>query len=359
MQRNDLIGIGAGFVATVLFGSAAASTAFAGILFYLCPLPLCLAGLAWSTRAAALAAITATLLLSLILGPAVGLVFALTLGAPMVLFCYLLLLCRTVPGPSGSEAPGSSTQQATPSAVSQDIPPAAVPAQAQTGPQAGQQEPETGIEWYPPGRLVGWASLVAGGLAAILVLVISYDSQSFHAAIRTILQSKAFHELDPKGTLLSKDNIDRFVKIVSAVLPAAFAVVWLTISLLNLWLAGLIARTSGRALRPWPKLDELELPNIFFVVFVIALIGSFLPGIIGRIAIGFAGALLIGFVLQGLAVIHAATRGMAARPVLLAVVYLAILLLGWVAILVAILGLAEPMLNLRGRLTEAKDHHHQ
>jgi hypothetical protein len=37
------------------------------------------------------------------------------------------------------------------------------------------------------------------------------------------------------------------------------------------------------------------------------------------------------------------------RGVLLAAVYLAILLLGWVAIVVAIIGLAEPSLGLRQR----------
>ena len=43
------------------------------------------------------------------------------------------------------------------------------------------------------------------------------------------------------------------------------------------------------------------------------------------------------------------------RGLLLTAVYLGILLLGWVAIAVAILGLGEPLLRLRGR----KDQHGQ
>ena len=80
-----------------------------------------------------------------------------------------------------------------------------------------------------------------------------------------------------------------------------------------------------------------------------ALAASFLPGLPGLLATGLAGALLFAYVLQGLAVIHVYSRGMPMRVLLLATVYLGILLLGWVAILVAILGLAEPLLGLRQR----------
>jgi hypothetical protein len=116
-----------------------------------------------------------------------------------------------------------------------------------------------------------------------------------------------------------------------------------------MWLAGVIVEASGRALRPWPKLDALELPNSIFLAFTASLIASFLPGIAGLIATAFAGSFLFAYVLQGLAVLHVFTRGMPFRAVLLAAIYLGMLLLGWVAVAVAILGLSEPMLRLRER----------
>jgi hypothetical protein len=48
-------------------------------------------------------------------------------------------------------------------------------------------------------------------------------------------------------------------------------------------------------------------------------------------------------------VIHVYSRGVPFRAILLAAVSLGILLLGWVALVVAILGLAEPVLGLRRR----------
>jgi hypothetical protein len=74
-----------------------------------------------------------------------------------------------------------------------------------------------------------------------------------------------------------------------------------------------------------------------------------LPGLAGLLATGLAGALLFAYVLQGLAVLHAFTRGMAFRGLLLTAIYIGILLLAWVAIAIAILGLSEPILRLRDR----------
>jgi uncharacterized protein YybS (DUF2232 family) len=93
----------------------------------------------------------------------------------------------------------------------------------------------------------------------------------------------------------------------------------------------------------------LEIPNAFLLIFAAALAVSFLPGLPGLLATGLAGALLFACTLQGLAVIHVYTQAMPLRGLLLAIVYLAILLLGWVAIVVAIIGLAEPSLGLRRR----------
>jgi Predicted membrane protein (DUF2232) len=320
MRPDYLVGAGAGLVAALLFGSAAAAPPLAGILFYLAPLPLCLAGLGWGTTAAVMAASVATFLLGMIIGPVAGLVFALALGAPIAALCHLLLLSRRAPIPAG---PG-----------------------------------EAPIEWYPPGRLVGWAALMAGGLALLMVAALGFDAQSFRNAIATFLHSHAMKQFDPDGSLLTNANIAKLSEVLARALPAAFAAIWLSISLFNLWIAGLIARASGRVLRPWPHLAELELPNGFFLAFVAALACSFLPGTLGLIATGFAGALFLGFMLQGLAVVHAATRGMPFRGPLLVSIYIGIALLGWVAIIVAIVGLAEPLLNLRGRAAKTPPPNH-
>jgi Predicted membrane protein (DUF2232) len=309
-----IIGAGSGLVSAALFASAATATALAGVLFYLAPLPLCLAGLGWGGMAALISALTGTVVIAASLGPATAAIFALSVATPTALLAHLALLSR----------------------------PAATP----------QGQVVGALEWYPPGRLLGWAALMAGVLAGILVLVLGYDQEAYRQLIREILEHSTLKELDRDGTLFTEETIASLSGMLARALPAAFAVIWLTITLFNLWMAGLIVDASGRALRPWPDLHALELPNAFVLIFAVALVASFLPGLAGLLATGLAGALLFAYVLQGLAVIHVYSRGVPLRALLLAAVYLGILLLGWVAIAVAILGLGEPLFRLRGRGNE-------
>lgn len=311
MPTPLLIGAGSGLISAALFASAATATALAGVLFYLAPLPLCLAGLGWGGMAALFSALAGTLVIAVSLGPVTAAVFAISVAAPTALLTHLALLSRPAVAPQGHHV--------------------------------------AALEWYPAGRIVGWAALMAGLLASILVLALGYDQASYRESIREILSHSALKELDPDGTLFTEETISTLSDVLARALPAAFAVIWLTISLFNLWMAGLIVDASGRALRPWPDLHALELPNSLVLIFAGALAASFLPGLPGLLAIGLAGALLFAYVLQGLAVIHVATRNVPLRSLLLATIYFGILLLGWVAIVVAIVGLAEPLLGLRQR----------
>ena len=79
--------------------------------------------------------------------------------------------------------------------------------------------------------------------------------------IRQMLKHSSLKELDRDGTLFTEETIANLSAMIARALPAAFAIVWLTITLFNLWMAGLIVEASGRALRPWPDLHALELPN--------------------------------------------------------------------------------------------------
>jgi hypothetical protein len=311
MPISLIIGAGSGLVSAALFASAATATSLAGLLFYLAPLPLCLAGLGWGGMAALLSALTGTVVIAASLGAATAAVFALSIAAPTALLTHLALLSRPAATPNG-QVVGA-------------------------------------LEWYPPGRIVGWAALIAGLLAGILVLAIGYDQEAYRDTIRQILEHSTLKELDRNGTVFTEEAIASLSSVLARALPAAFAVIWLTITLFNLWIAALIVDASGRALRPWPDLRGFELPNALVPIFAGALAASFLPGLPGLLATGLAGALLFAYVLQGLAVIHLYSRGLPFRALLLTAVYLGILLLGWVALVVAILGLAEPLLGLRQR----------
>ncbi|MEM8574125.1 MAG: DUF2232 domain-containing protein [Pseudomonadota bacterium] len=312
MPAYFLIGVGAGLVSAALFASAVVSAALAGVILYICPLPLFLAGLGWGKQAVTLAGFVGTILALLVLGSSPGLIFAVSIAIPATVLVHLALQFRTVPDPTDQ---------------SKQI-----------------------VVWYPAGRLVAATAIMAGVIAMLIVLMLGPSMASYQGAIDQMMP--VIHEtLGVDDKVWTPEATENLRTLLARALPAVMAIVWTTIALLNLWLAGTIAKGSGHALRPWPNLHTLEIPNAMVIAFAVALALSFVPGIIGLVATGFAGAFLIAYLLQGLAVIHFYTLGMQFRTVMLVVLYLAVLLLGWVAILVAILGIGEPMFGLRGRAT--------
>lgn len=312
-----LIGLGAGLVAAVLFASAATGSVLALALFYLAPLPGFLAGLGWGTVSALTAGLSGAAVATAALGPKAGLAFLLTLGLPTTVLCYLALLSRGA-GPSAVQDAGSGQAQ---------------------------------VEWYPPGRIVASATLMAGALSALSVPMLGLDAESYRAAIEEILDKTILNQLSanaPQG--LDKESLAPLINLLVRALPAATAIVGLGVMLFNLWAAGRIVDFSGRALRPWPDLSTMTYPNTFALYFVASLLLTFAPGLTGIIATAFAGAFLLAYVLLGLVILHVITRISPLRPFLLFVLYCGIAFFGWIALAVAIVGIGEPVFKLRERM---------
>ena len=79
-------------------------------------------------------------------------------------------------------------------------------------------------------------------------------------------------------------------------------------------LAGRIARASGRLGRDWPDLPALTFPPLFPLAVALALAASFAPGAVGIAGASFSGALLLAYLISGLALMHYDVRVVA--PVL-------------------------------------------
>jgi hypothetical protein len=108
-------------------------------------------------------------------------------------------------------------------------------------------------------------------------------------------------------------------------------------------------KLSGRLKRPWPDLAALSLPPLAAALFIVAAAGMFMPDLIGLLASLFAATLTLAFAIVGFAVMHAATRSMRGRAVVLSGAYAIVGLLGWPVLIMSLLGLAETLLGLRAR----------
>lgn len=120
---------------------------------------------------------------------------------------------------------------------------------------------------------------------------------------------------------------------------------------LNLWLAARIAQASHLLPMPWPDIPRnLRLPRLLGLVLAAALGLCFAHGPIGVLGLTLVGALVMGFAMQGLSVIHGLSRGKSARLPLLILVYLTLAMLNiWALFLHALLGLIDAGFALRDR----------
>lgn len=313
MVQIVLIGIGAGAAAALLFASVASGSLLAVFLFYLSPLPILIAALGWSQWAGLLGALVAAVGLGISFQPFFLIAFLISVGLPAWWLAYLTLLARPVTN-GGSE----------------------------------------NLEWYPVGRLLIWTAVLSTLVVAAAIPALGGDADSFHAGLRRgferILRIQTRIPAGAPLVIPGVKDTGRLLDFLVMVIPPAAAVITTVTNLLNLWLAGRIVHVSGRLRRPWPVLSALTLPPMAPLVLAAAVAGSFLPGLFGMLATVFAAALLMIFAVLGFAVLHAITQGLDSRRFVLAGAYMAVAVFGWPALMMTLLGLADAVIDIRGRL---------
>jgi len=115
-------------------------------------------------------------------------------------------------------------------------------------------------------------------------------------------------------------------------------------------LAARVVKVSGRLKRPWPDLAEIVFPARLAVVLAAATAASFLSGLAGIAAGVLTATLLTAYAILGFAILHKITGGMAGRGFVLAGVYAAVGVFGWPVLVMMLLGLADAVLDVRGRV---------
>jgi hypothetical protein len=309
MMRLLLIGFGAGVTAALLFATLATGQPYSVGLFYLTPLPILLAAIAWNHIAGAIAALTAALLLGSFLGPWFVLAFMVGIGLPAWLLGYLALL--------------------------------------------GRSDENGNMEWYPPGRLVLAGALIAATATAASIPALGSDIESYRAALKEaferVLRAQTDTPSDRPLALPGLQNSQRTLELLTIVMPPVAAVVGMVTSLANLWLAGRIARISGRLSRPWPDLAEMRFPAGAPLLLAAAVAGTFLPGIASVVATLFTATLLVAYALLGFAIAHQVSRRMSARILFLSAMWVAVFLIGWPIAFAVLIGLADSFFDFRAR----------
>ena len=315
------VGVAAGVCSALLFvAGSGGSLLLALLLFTLAPLPTFIAGLGWGPSSVLCAGAAGMAASALIQGPRLAMVHVVAVALPVAVVCWLAHLRRPTPQ------------------------------SASAGPAQPSTSLDPDLEWFSAGNLLAWIAVMAGVVALLSLLMIGTDAETITQSARILLerQTKALSNLG--GRALTGVELDTITAVFVRLLPAASAMSWMFMMLLNLWLAGRILRTSGRLFRPWPRLAALELPSWLLIVLAASGALAFGTGFPALAAGGFASACVTAYAAAGLAVLHWISHGKANRPFTLGAAYLSALVLAPYGTLpVAIVGLLEPWLRLRQR----------
>ena len=330
-------GIGAG-LATALFSMLVAQkTSFAAAMGLIAPLPVMIAALGFGSIAGLIAVVVGAVAVALFDMRPEGLVLImpnkLTLSAWLDVLVFALSL-------------------GLPSWLLARV--AVMPVPLPSTPMKGARPDESRL-----GRIVAIAvGFAAVGVAVDFFIAITkqggfsaFMADSVKKAEPVVQTLLAANRPMPKG--INAHDIAVAVTWAQMPLLAGAGVVLLVF---NLWLAARIAQTSGLLGTTWPDIPRYtRVPRQLAIALAVALGLSFAGGLIGMMSLIVSGALLMGFALQGLAVIHAVTRGKTFRLPLLIIVYLSMaLLMPWLLILYGLIGLIDTALAFRDREKKKK-----
>ncbi|MFG1190625.1 DUF2232 domain-containing protein [Xanthobacter autotrophicus] len=300
-----LTGVAAGLASALLAAGAAAGSALAVPLFYLSPLPVMIAGIAFSPLAAFVAVMVGGAGLGLGFGGTFLLTYMVSLGGPAFALSYAAMLAR--PDSAGRD----------------------------------------GLVWFPVGGLVLLSAAVSTLAVIIALFAVAGDYESYRRAVIAAFEALLSGQVLPGAQPTDPAAVGA---IVARLLPGMAAVMSMVSQLVCLYLAARAALISGRLRRPWPTLSAFRLPPVTSLVLAVAIALSMAGAMVGLSASAAAATLVCAYALAGFAVVHSVTIGHSARFLILGALWLTTAVLGWPVLAMAVLGFVDAMFDFRSRM---------
>ena len=312
-----LIALAAGSASALMFASIISGALISLLLFYLAPLPLMVATLAWGPLCGTIGGIGAAMGLGLMFGLPYCVAFAMTIALPAWWLGHLALLGRPV---TAGHAAGADPSPVAPA-----------------------------VEWYPVGRILLWITAFASLSTMAALLTLGTDAASITDALHQFMLRILEQQASPVGA-----DTDRFIDGLVMVAPAAAAGVAMLTLTLNLWLAVKITVTSGRLSRPWPDLKNVALPPMALAALCAAIAFCFSAGLAAIGARIITSAMLLAYALVGFAVLHTLSLALKNRAFWLGSAYAIALIFVWPALALVALGLADALFGFRQRFLRGR-----
>jgi len=315
--KQSFIAIGAGMISALAAMAFFNTSIFAALFIYLAPLPLYLVGLSHHAKFTTIAALSGFIVAGLIGGEVFAGLYAMIHALPSWLVIRQSMMCKI-------------DQQNT------------------TDPQA-----PIITEWAGSGQIL--ASLTALGAAMLTFAAILTINQG---GLLTFIEAKlnaSFQLMAPNMAMqLQTDTIAMVVNVF----PGAIGVSWILMGVANAVIAQGILTKNTKNLRPTPDYTNIVLPLWLTWLLVgsagLALFGSFF-GNSGFEYFGQNLAMIIAapFFLSGTAIAHQFSRQVRHGQAFLTIFYVMLIIFGWIALIIALLGIIDQWTGFSQKLLEA------
>jgi len=307
MNRQLPIIIAIGLSSAVLYAAALSGLTIGLLVTYLAQLPLFIAGLSMGVRAAALAGAAGVVALTIIGGTMPGVLYALSTALPVALLVTLALRKRV--WTDGKEY------------------------------------------WYPPGNLLRGTAIWCAALLITAAVVFGVLGDGFRAAVSAFVGRISDVIAQGTGQSASQATIEN----MAGILPGITSWSWMLMATVNGLLAQALVTRLGKNLRPAFRMAEIDVPLSWAGLFAVAVALAFiLPADFGFTMANMAMVLAYPLLFQGLSVVHAAMASFGAWTIGYVAFYVVMIFFGWLSLAIVALGMAEPLLKLRERLTRPK-----
>jgi hypothetical protein len=202
--------------------------------------------------------------------------------------------------------------------------------------------------------LIALGAAIYGALATIIgALSISFDYEILQGHL--LRQSELVFRLmaglgrdaplEPVRGQDPKLFIQTYAQLVAPISTLILGMIYM----FNAWIAARVAEASGRLPKDRAPVSAMAYPRLLLPVSAAALLTGLLPGYLGLMAELIGVASVLALIALGFAVVHDVTRGMAARPFILTVLWIVTFVIGIPAFLMLFVGIAELAFNWRAR----------
>lgn len=211
-----------------------------------------------------------------------------------------------------------------------------------------RQHTDQPAQWYPTGlllsRLLGVVLVITIGLLIWTIIQSGSLDALFGDALRELEAGFAAQGMPAE--------ISTWIEPLLPFLPGIIACSWLIMVVVNASLGQWLATQQGQALRPSPRLRDLELSAWILPAFAAsAVLASLFDGNLQFLAATSALILAMPFLFLGLAVVHTLSARLASPRLALGGFYLALVLFAWPLFFVVLgLGVIETWAQIRRRV---------